>query len=730
MSATLDRKLNQAAAALAAGDLARAERLTREALERAPRHPRALQLAASARLQQDDGAGAGELLRRALADDPNNPQLLEGLGVAALKARNFVEAESWLRRAIGRGKAGAAALSWLGLALSSQGRRTEAVEIFRQAAVAGPEDPGVHLNLGHELMQAGEWEEAITSYERALRLRPDYPEALNGLGSALKVRGSLEEAAARFREAIALRPDYAEAHDNLGDALLRMDRDAEAEASFLSALALAPNNADFHHDLGHALLKQQRWDEAVAQFERSLALRPDYPEALNNMGSALIEAGKPDAALAPIRQALSLLPDYAEAHDNLGNALLRLGREEEANACFRRAIALQPDEAHRYLRFANVLVAQYHWNQAIAQYERALALKPDLADARYSIGLVRLFRQEFELGWREYEWRQETKDFRKKYFRNFATSLQLYQRLPRWRGPGETGVREVAIWAEQGIGDQVLFSTLIPELIGTGVSPVYEVDHRLLGAYQRALPGVRFVAWEATPSEALQRADRVLVAGSLPGLFRRSRQDFARQPAKLLSALPERIAHYRQRLDALGPGLKVALSWKSTRKEWWVKKNKTVPLGDFAPLLKLPGVQFLDVQYGDTAAERSAVAAATGVRLTRFDEVDYFNDLEEVLAILEASDLLITTSNATAHFAAALGKRTWLLFPADNPSFHYWAHGGSYRCLWYPSVEIVTAPQLTEWTSLIAHVRERLGRELSSLEPDRLLNDGSRPATG
>ncbi len=69
MSATLDRKLQQAAAALAAGELARAEGLSREVLERAPRHPRALQLAASARLQQGDGAGAGELLARALASE-------------------------------------------------------------------------------------------------------------------------------------------------------------------------------------------------------------------------------------------------------------------------------------------------------------------------------------------------------------------------------------------------------------------------------------------------------------------------------------------------------------------------------------------------------------------------------------------------------------------------------------------------------------------------------------
>jgi hypothetical protein len=283
----------------------------------------------------------------------------------------------------------------------------------------------------------------------------------------------------------------------------------------------------------------------------------------------------------------------------------------------------------------------------------------------------------------------------------------------------------VAIWAEQGIGDQVLFSTLIPELVQAGTRFVYEVDRRLLGAYQRTFPQGRFVPYEDPPRNELQQASRVISVGSLPQWFRRSRADFARQPAKLLSALSGRIAHYRERLAALGPGLKVALSWRSTRKDWWTLK-KTAPLADFTPLLKLAGVHFVDVQYGDTAAERRAVEVATGVRLLRFEDVDYYNDLEELLAILEACDLVITTSNATAHFAGALGKRTWLLYLADRAPFHYWAHGGSHRCLWYPSVEIVTARQLTDWNALAGYAARKLEQEMAEAGARAGMTGGTR----
>jgi tetratricopeptide (TPR) repeat protein len=609
MSGAQERRLGEAAAALAAGDYLAAERLCGEILARVPRQPRALHLAALARHGQGDDAGARELLRRSLDSDPHNLEAMKHLGAAELEAGNYLQAESWLRRAIALGGSDAAALCWLGLALSSQDRHAEAVDFFRQAVAAQPEDPGPRLNLGNALMRSGAPEPAIASFEEALRLKPDYTEALNSLGRALAERGNCEEAMERLSRALALRPDY------------------------------------------------------------------------------------------------------AEAHDNLGEALLRLGREEEAADCFRRAIGLRPENAEFRCDLGNALAAQQRWEEAINQYERAVALDPALYEAQYSLAVARLFRHEFERAWSAYEWRLRSRGFRSAIRKN-PGSVDLYERLPRWAGPAEAGAGEVAIWAEQGIGDQVLFSTLIPELIGTGVPFVYETDGRLVAAYGRAFPGARFVAQEDPPHGSLTRASRVLAAGSLPGLFRHSRADFARQPGRLLAARPDRVAYYRERFVAVGTSLKVALSWRTARQKWWLTRKKSTALMSFAPLLRLSGVQFVDVQYGDTAAERGAVEQALGVRLARFEEVDYFNDLEELLAILEACDLVITTSNATAHFAGALGKRTWLMYLADRAPFHYWAHAGDHRCLWYPSVEIVSAPQLTEWDALARYVAGKLEREL------------------
>lgn len=569
------------------------------------------------------------------------------------------------------------------LARQEKGDLQQAEILYRKALALAPERPSVMHNLAVVCFGLKKYEEARLLCQRRLEVDPEDAAALLHLGNCQVKLGCADEALISYERALKIRPDDADALTNRGSALLVLKRPEEALASCDGALAIKPDSADAHNNRGNALQALKRPEEALASYDRALAARPDFAEALCGRGDVLLDQGRLEQAGELYERALALKPDYLKGHLSLGAAREGQGRIAEAIRCFERALALDPDSAY----------------------------------ARYDLAVARLLRQEFEAGWTGYERRLECAEVRKGIRKDTAT-VQHYERLPRWQGPGEALAGEVAIWAEQGIGDHVLYSTLIPELIAARVPFVYEMDRRLLAAYARAFPDSRFVALEEPPREVLWRASRVLLAGSLPGLFRRSRESFARQPRRLLSALPERVAHYRRRLEAPGPGVKVAISWRSSR-EGRLGRSKSVPLVEFAPLLQLAGVNFVDVQYGDTAAERGELERVHSVRLLRFDEVDYFRDLEELLAILEACDLLITTSNVTAHLAGVLGKRTWLLYPADNPPFHYWAHGGDCRSLWYPSVEIVSAPHFTAWGPLIGHVTERLARELAGAGQER-----------
>src|SRR5262249_27052700 len=148
-------------------------------------------------------------------------------------------------------------------------------------------------------------------------------------------------------------------------------------------------------------------------------------------------------------------------------------------------------------------------------------------------------------------------------------------------------------------------------------------------------------------------------------------ESFARQPRALLSPDPARVEALRARI---GPGPVTGISWRSFQKPHrrFYGEIKSTPLESLAPLVQ-DGVRLLDLQYGDTNSERTAFDTAHPGALLHLDELDTTQDLEGVLAAIEACTRVITTSNVTAHLAGAIGKETWLIYPGASPPFHYWA---------------------------------------------------------
>lgn len=557
--------------------------------------------------------------------------------------------------------------------------------------------------------EQGDFGQAEAFYREALALVPGRPSVMLNLAVVLYQQQKYGEAHALCAAIVDADPQNAAAYAHLGNCLAQQNKTDAALQAYDRALQLQPDLVDVLNNRGNLLFKGGRFDDALVDYDQALAISPAHAEACYNRGRVLRELQQPEEALICYERALAAKADFPDLHHDLGNVMLDLGRLDEAAGHYLQALHLNPGSAEKWNALGVIRQEQGNLDEALAAYDKALSLDADFRDARYNRARALLYRRDFGRAWPEYEYRISATGFGAT-LRHDPRSMALFEGLTRWRGPGHEPGGAVAIWGEQGIGDQLLFSTLIPDFLATGVPFIYEVDQRLLAAYQRAFPGAQFVPLHEPPETELQKAAAVLLAGSLPGMFRPTLASFARQPRKLLSALPTRVAHYRERLAANGPGLKVALSWRSTRADR-LGREKSVPLDQFAPLFAIPGVQLVDVQYGDTTAERGELARVHGAQFLHFDEVNYHRDLEEVFAILEACDLLITTSNANAHFAGALGKPAWLLYPAGRMPFHYWAHDDAHHCLWYPSVEIVSAANLADWASLIAFVDGKLRRD-------------------
>jgi len=542
------------------------------------------------------------------------------------------------------------------------------------------------------LVRAGRSAEAEALLRETVIREPDSADAWFLLGSTLASRAEAVEAEAALRRAVSLRPDFQPAWRSLGVLLLKAGRPDEALQLAPRLGAQAP---DLLNDTGLALFGAGRYAEAEKACRRALAAKPDHLEALNNLGNALVKLGRAAEAIAGYRRVIAAAPNRADVHANFAFALRQLGRLDEALEEYRRSLAIDP----RYLDALNhggfVLQEMGRWDEAAALYRRALEVDPYSSYALYNLSLVSFFRFDFATGWPLYEARLRT-DPRITEDRAFA--------IPRLTASDLGRCRRLAVWQEQGIGDRILYATVLPELEKRGIEFVLETDARLVHAITRAHPGWRVV----TPQEsaaAFEGCDYHVPVATLAGLLRPSRESFPPDPQRLLAADPARVAAIRNAHAADGRRL-VAISWRSSQPAGReaLARQKSAPLETFIPLSRRADLSLLDLQYGDTAADREGFEKSGG-RLARVEGLDLFNDLDGVLAAIEASDLVVTTSNVTAHLAGALGRETWLIHSGAHPAFFYWMPGPGGRSLWYPSVEILGA---ASWDDALAEVSRRL----------------------
>lgn len=557
----------------------------------------------------------------------------------------------------GAAAAGVAALLAQALHEHQCGHLQTAAGIYRDVLRYDPQCVIAHLNLGTLYQACGHMAEARHHYQAVLRLHPGSPEAYNNLGTILKAQGNIEAARRYYQIAVRLKPDFVEAQTNLGSALRALGDLEAAQTAYETALRYRPDDADAHTNLGCVLQEQGQLAAAMAHYQAALALRPDLALAHTNLGLALYQQGHHEAAIAQQQAALALQPDLALAHTNLGYLLQEQGRLEAA----------------------------------LAHHQTALALDPTLAIARWNQATIWLAQGDLERGWAAYEWRWQ------------AVNTPRVFPMPRWDGSSLAG-RTILVIAEQGVGDELLFASCIPDLIARAGHCVLECDPRLAPLFARSFPTATVYGAHRDDRSWLAQAPAIDVyspSGSLPRYLRPTLCSFPTRPGYLRPDAT-RVEQYRQRLRALGPGLKVGIAWRSR-----VARHQApayTALAQWGPVLTVPGVHFVNLQYDQAEAELTAAEAAWGVPIRRWDGLDLFNDFDGTAALLAALDLVIGPETAMTALAGSLGCPVWRLTSAAGS----WTSLGTAFCPWFPSMRVVQQPPHTPWPTVLAQVAQEL----------------------
>ena len=487
--------------------------------------------------------------------------------------------------------------------------------------------------------------------------------ALNLAASAVDCGcvAGVNDVGAVFRHLLALEPA------GLGWAawgrLLNGVGNAVAARSLLRrATTATPWRAQTWSDYANALQKLKS-PLAAAAGERALALLPADGDYLFNVGCDHHDADRLNNAERLLRWARLINPFQAEVWAR--SAALALLRGELARAERRVvvALALTPSSAAAGNVLGMWLTRRRERATAARWWLRVQRVDPGGAEPRFNLGLADLEAGRLDQGWRDYEFRFASRGYVEGVFD-----------APRWRGEPLTGKR-LYLWREQGVGDEIMFSSCFADAARVAGGVTVSCDRRLISLFSRSFPAIRFIPdGEYRPATYDYHAP----IGSLPRVFRSRLRDFSAPSAGWLLPDAALAADWRRRLAELPRGLNVGLAWTSGVRTTERTAAYTA-LADWGPLFNAPGVNVVNLQYGEREAEIIAAEARFGKPLRRWRDLDLKNDIEQLAALLSALDLVICPATAVGELAAALGASVWRIGAPD------WTFLGTAARPWFPA---------------------------------------------
>jgi tetratricopeptide (TPR) repeat protein len=547
--------------------------------------------------------------------------------------------------------------------LECRGDRAGSRALCEEALSRDARHADAHCMLGRLFGEAGELDRAFLHLSEAARLAPDLDQAHFGLGNVYQLRGQAQSAAESYRRALAANPELPAAHFSLGIVLRHLGQLPDAIEHFRRAGSLSPALTDAFKECALCQVQLGAYSDALATVQYGLDVAPEAAELHAVRGVIRQAMHEPQAALEAYERAQSLGHADAELWKNLGIVYQELGRLPEA----------------------------------LVSYDRALALKPDFPIARFHRALAELLAGDYANGWPDYELRLISED------RPPRASAH-----PRWDGSALAG-RTILVYGEQGLGDEIMFASCLPEIIDAAGLCIIECSSKLEQLFRRSFPRARVYAAtldrsvpESVRAEAI---DCEVPSGSLPLHLRRSIGDFP-QHQGYLAADPQRVGAWRKRLRAVGPGLKVGISWRGGTHQTR-SPLRSIPLSQWEPVFKAADAHFVSLQYGECRDELDELAGRQGIRVTHWQEA--IDDHDETAALVNALDLMISVCTAVIHVSGALGRPVWIMAPY-SPEWRYGFAGETMP--WYPSVRIFRQPSFGNWPAVISTV----ARELSSLE--------------
>ena len=480
-----------------------------------------------------------------------------------------------------------------------------------------------------------------------------YTKASNAIAS-----GRYEHAITTLEKLLVYEPSNTEYLLLMGEALMLNEQFSQAVQFFARVVETDNTNIRALNNFGAALVRNRQLQEALDILVYAIELAPDRIDLYTNLGSVYQGLDQPEKSLEVAFKVIELNPSWFMAYNNLGCALGDLLFINDAKEAYKTAIALKPDYIPSYINLAQLEIKSGNHAKGVELYETALVLKNitngEKEVVKYYLSHSYLYLGDLRRGWEYYDYGFSD------LLPNGAYRSKRKFIQPQWSGDINEE-KTILIWGEQGLGDEIFFSTCLSDIHKTNLNIILECDPRLITILRRTYPKfkIRAALLDSKFMSLNADFDQHIAIGSLPKFFRQNINDF-KNKSNLWIADSLKSDFIKNKLFPYRNKILIGICWRSGKLSIERNTNYTA-LQDWEPLLRNTDYQLVNLLHGDCEHEIVEAERLFDIKILRWSDIDLKNDLETVLALVSELDCVTSVGTAVSTISAAAGVPTLLL---------------------------------------------------------------------
>ncbi len=405
------------------------------------------------------------------------------------------------------------------------------------------------------------------------------------------------------------------------------------------------------------------YDVAEKLVQILIGMEPSVGEHYSNYVLILFDQEKYDEAIELCQQMVPIFPKEASLWNALAICVQYRDGFEDAIVFYEQALELKPEDARVLynLSLAKEFVGGY--NSSLPYLEKAYEMIPDNTEVNMGLAFAKFWKGDLIGAWEHYSIRLNST-------RNREQHIIYTHKLPEWNGSSLKG-KTLFATCEQGIGDEVMFASILPKVYEEAKQLIIGVDRRLVSIFERSFPNAIVCEYVDKISHGYRyrifpRVQKQLESGELKvdfacpfatiaSFYWKKPEDIKPNKKNLFVSDPEKLRDFEARLANISSKPRVGLAWTTGNKSK-TRAHLYPAIEDMKAIMALKRhVTFVNLQYGDVADSLKEFKDQYDVDVINFDDVNLKDDIEANIALIQCCDLVVSVTSAPVQFTLATG---------------------------------------------------------------------------